>query len=35
VPGNDYLEQAFAGGSPQRVGWFRFYFAGEPSTTSC
>jgi hypothetical protein len=29
VPGNDYLEQALAGGSPQRVGWFRFYFADE------
>jgi hypothetical protein len=29
VPGSDYLEQALAGGSPQRVGWFRFYFADE------
>jgi ANTAR domain/PAS fold len=29
VPGNEYLEQALAGGSPQRVGWFRFYFADE------
>ncbi|MEZ0339436.1 PAS and ANTAR domain-containing protein [Mycobacterium sp. pV006] len=25
----DSLEQALAGGSPQRVGWFRFYFADE------
>ncbi|MGE2837174.1 PAS and ANTAR domain-containing protein [Mycobacterium sp. SMC-4] len=23
------LEQALAGGAPQRVGWFRFYFADE------
>jgi len=29
VPGSDQLEQALAGGSPQRVGWFRFYFADE------
>jgi hypothetical protein len=29
VPGNEYLEQALAGGSPQRVGWFRFYFDDE------
>jgi hypothetical protein len=29
VPGGDFLEQALAGGSPQRVGWFRFYFADE------
>jgi ANTAR domain/PAS fold len=29
VPGHDYLEQALAGGSPQRVGWFRFYFDDE------
>ncbi|MFL6088145.1 MAG: PAS and ANTAR domain-containing protein [Mycobacterium sp.] len=29
MPGSDYLEQALAGGSPQRVGWFRFYFADE------
>jgi ANTAR domain/PAS fold len=29
VPGSDSLEQALAGGSPQRVGWFRFYFADE------
>jgi ANTAR domain/PAS fold len=29
VPGNEYLEQALAGGTPQRVGWFRFYFADE------
>ena len=27
--GSDFLEQALAGGSPQRVGWFRFYFADE------
>jgi hypothetical protein len=25
----DSLEQALAGGEPQRVGWFRFYFADE------
>ena len=29
MPGQDPLEQALAGGSPQRVGWFRFYFADE------
>ena len=29
MPGDDSLEQALAGGSPQRVGWFRFYFADE------
>ena len=29
MPGSDFLEQALAGGSPQRVGWFRFYFADE------
>lgn len=29
MPGSDHLEQALAGGSPQRVGWFRFYFADE------
>jgi len=29
VPGSDFLEQALAGGSPQRVGSFRFYFADE------
>lgn len=23
------VEQALAGGTPQRVGWFRFYFAGQ------
>src|ERR1700722_14217140 len=23
------LEDAFAGGTPQRVGWYRFYFADE------
>ncbi|MCB0948566.1 MAG: ANTAR domain-containing protein [Mycobacterium sp.] len=25
----DTLQQALAGGAPQRVGWFRFYFADE------
>lgn len=29
MPGSDFLDQALAGGSPQRVGWFRFYFADE------
>ncbi|MEN3316978.1 MAG: hypothetical protein V7643_379 [Mycobacterium sp.] len=29
MPGSDFLEQALAGGSPQHVGWFRFYFADE------
>jgi len=29
VPGDDTIEQALAGGSPQRVGWFRFFFADE------
>jgi fructose-specific component phosphotransferase system IIB-like protein len=29
VPGDDTIEQALAGGAPQRVGWFRFYFADE------
>ena len=29
MPGSESLEQALAGGSPQRVGWFRFYFADE------
>jgi hypothetical protein len=29
VPGEDTIEQALAGGSPQRVGWFRFYFSDE------
>jgi fructose-specific component phosphotransferase system IIB-like protein len=29
VPGDDTIEQALAGGSPQRVGWFRFRFADE------
>jgi hypothetical protein len=29
VPGSDSLEQAWAGGSPHRVGWFRFYFDDE------
>lgn len=27
--GQDSLERALAGGEPQRVGWFRFYFADE------
>lgn len=26
---NSYVEQALAGGEPQRVGWFRFFFADE------
>ncbi len=29
VPRDDTIERALAGGSPQRVGWFRFYFADE------
>ena len=29
MPRDDTIEQALAGGSPQRVGWFRFYFADE------
>ena len=29
VTSEDTLEQALAGGNPQRVGWFRFYFADE------
>ncbi len=29
MAGEDSLEQALAGGEPQRVGWFRFYFADE------
>ncbi|MGE2729468.1 PAS and ANTAR domain-containing protein [Mycolicibacterium vaccae] len=29
MSGEDSLEQALAGGAPQRVGWFRFYFADE------
>jgi hypothetical protein len=29
VPGDDTITQALAGGSPHRVGWFRFYFADE------
>jgi hypothetical protein len=28
-PADDPVEAALAGGSPQRVGWFRFYFADE------
>jgi PAS fold len=27
--GQTSVEQALAGGDPQRVGWFRFYFADE------
>ncbi len=27
--GSESLEQALVGGAPQRVGWFRFYFADE------
>jgi PAS domain S-box-containing protein len=26
---NSHVEQALAGGEPQRVGWFRFFFADE------
>ncbi len=29
MPGDDTIELALAGGSPQRLGWFRFYFADE------
>jgi fructose-specific component phosphotransferase system IIB-like protein len=29
VDGHTPVEQALAGGDPQRVGWFRFYFADE------
>lgn len=29
MSGDDSLVQALAGGAPQRVGWFRFYFADE------
>ncbi|MEO3761554.1 PAS and ANTAR domain-containing protein [Mycobacterium sp. B14F4] len=29
VEGQTPVEQALAGGDPQRVGWFRFYFADE------
>ena len=29
MTGQDSIEQALAGGEPQRVGWFRFYFADE------
>jgi hypothetical protein len=29
VPRDDTIEQVLAGGSPQRVGWFRFYFADQ------
>lgn len=29
MPGDDTIEQALAGGSPQRVGWFRYYFADD------
>jgi hypothetical protein len=29
VASDDSLTQALAGGAPQRVGWFRFYFADE------
>lgn len=29
MSGEDALEQALAGGAPQRVGWFRFWFADE------
>ncbi|XTP34401.1 PAS and ANTAR domain-containing protein [Mycobacterium sp. TJFP1] len=29
MPSDDSVEQALAGGAPQRVGWFRFHFADE------
>lgn len=29
VPRDDTIERALTGGSPQGVGWFRFYFADE------
>lgn len=29
MPREDTIEQALAGGSPQRVGWFRFHFGDE------
>ncbi|MDZ4270877.1 MAG: PAS domain-containing protein, partial [Mycobacterium sp.] len=29
MTGQDSIDQALAGGEPQRVGWFRFYFADE------
>lgn len=29
LEGQMSLEQALAGGEPQRIGWFRFYFADE------
>jgi fructose-specific component phosphotransferase system IIB-like protein len=29
LPGQSSVEHALAGGDPQRVGWFRFYFADE------
>jgi hypothetical protein len=29
VPGDDTIELALAAGSPQHIGWFRFYFADE------
>lgn len=29
VPDEETLEQALAGGAPQRVGWFKFFFADE------
>jgi hypothetical protein len=29
LEGHTPVEQALAGGEPQRVGWFRFYFADE------
>ena len=29
IEGQTPVEQALAGGDPQRVGWFRFYFADE------
>lgn len=29
MPGDESLDQALVGGAPQRVGWFRFYFADD------
>ena len=29
IDGQMPVERALAGGEPQRVGWFRFYFADE------
>ena len=29
LEGQTPVEHALAGGDPQRIGWFRFYFADE------